>query len=259
MSNPLLDAIKLPGRTFQLPSKGLFYPSGVLDESVVDGEVHVHPLSALDEITLKNPDQLFSGEALKYILPRCVPAIKKPQELLNKDVDAIMIFLRAVTYGTQYEFYAKHTCAGAKDHSYVTDIDAIIDRMKMVDAADIDEIFTAVLATGQVVKLTPSRYIDVLNILKANMNRKNISPDEIRRNAMDMLLSSIMSVDDITDKAHIEGWLDKIPAPMTNKIVNKIEGVNIWGASMSVEVVCKDCAEKFAVEIPLNPISFFTE
>lgn len=259
MANPLLEGIKLPGRTFQLPSKGLFYLNGVLDESVKDGEIHVHPLSALDEITLKNPDQLFSGEALRYVLPRCVPAILKPQDLLNKDVDAIMIFLRAVTYGPQYEFYAKHTCAEAADHSYVADIDAIISGMKMIQEEEVQEIFTVVLPTGQVVKLTPSRYVDVLNILKINMNRKNISADDVRRNAMDMLLASIFSVDSISDKAMIEEWLNKLPAPMTNRIVEKIEGVNVWGAKMSVPCVCKDCGAPFTAEIPLNPISFFTE
>ena len=259
MSNPLLDGIKLPGRTFQLPSKGLFYPAGVLADTVVDGEIHVHPLSALDEITLKNPDQLFSGEAIQYVIPRCIPSILRPQDLLSKDVDAIMVFLRAVTYGTQYEFYATHRCKDAKEHSYVTDIENIINGAQMVDESKLDEIFTVVLPTGQVVKLTPSRYIDVLTILKNNMNRKNITPSESRKNAMHMLVSAIMSVDEITDKAHIEEWLDKIPAPMTNKIVEKIEGVNIWGINTTVTCVCKDCGEEFKSEIPLNPISFFTE
>lgn len=259
MSNPLLTGIKLPGRTFQLPSKGLFYPPGVLADTVENGEIHVHALSALDEITLKNPDQLFSGEALQYVLPRCIPSVLKPQELLSKDVDAIMIFLRAVTYGSQYEFMATHTCEDAKEHSYVADIDQIIAEMKMIDQDVLEEIFTVVLATGQVVKLTPSRYTDVLSILKSNMNKKNLTAAEIRKNATHMLLSSIMSVDGVDNKVFIEEWLDKLPAPLTNKIVQKIESINVWGAKMTVTSKCKDCGTDFNVEIPLNPISFFTE
>lgn len=259
MTNPLLDGIKLPGRTFQLPSKGLFYAPGVLADTVVDGEIHVHPLSALDEITLKNPDQLFSGEALQYVLPRCIPSILKPQDLLSKDIDAIMIFLRAVTYGSQYEFFAKHTCEEAKEHSYVADIDSIISSMKMIESDQLEEMFTVVLPTSQVVKLTPGKYIDILNMLKTSMNKKNITVEAVRENAMHMLLSSIMSVDSITDKDLIREWLDKLPAPFTNQIVSKIEGVNVWGAEMTVKCKCKDCGTEFTAEIPLNPISFFTE
>jgi len=46
--NPLLAAIKMPGRVFQLPSRGIFYKDGELDETCKNGEIHVQPLSALD-------------------------------------------------------------------------------------------------------------------------------------------------------------------------------------------------------------------
>ena len=60
--NPLLQGIKLPGRTFQLPSRGALY-NDELDGTIVGGEVHVHPMTALTEINLKNPDLLFNGKA----------------------------------------------------------------------------------------------------------------------------------------------------------------------------------------------------
>ena len=56
--NPLLERIKLPGDSFALPSGGLFYGEGVLDPSVSNAEIHVHPMTTLDEITMKSPDLL---------------------------------------------------------------------------------------------------------------------------------------------------------------------------------------------------------
>jgi hypothetical protein len=35
--------------------------------------------------------------------------------------------------------------------------------------------------------------------------------------------------------------------------------MNDWGPKQTVELVCKDCGEKMDVELPLNPVSFFTE
>ena len=54
-NNPLLQKIRLPGRIFQLPSRGLFYKNGELDESVKNGEIHVslrYGKALKDKITL---------------------------------------------------------------------------------------------------------------------------------------------------------------------------------------------------------------
>lgn len=42
--NPLLSRIQMPGETFALPSGGVFYTHGELDDSVVNAEVRVHPI-----------------------------------------------------------------------------------------------------------------------------------------------------------------------------------------------------------------------
>ena len=88
--NPLMKAVKLPGRSFTLPSRGALYQNNELDN--VEGEIHVQALSALDEITLKNSDLLFNGKALEQVVATCVPSIKKPYELYGRDIDALMLF-----------------------------------------------------------------------------------------------------------------------------------------------------------------------
>jgi hypothetical protein len=97
--NPLLSKIHLPGRRFRLPSMGLFYNNGEIDESVVDGEIQVFSMTAIDEISMRSPEYLFTGEAITRVFNRCIPEIKKPMELLSIDVDFLLTALRIVSYG----------------------------------------------------------------------------------------------------------------------------------------------------------------
>ena len=258
-SNPLIANIRLPGRIFQLPSRGFFYRNGELSDSVKDGEIHVHPMSALDEINMKNPDQLFSGEAVNTVFKHCVSGIEKPAQLLAKDVDAIMLFLRAVTYGNDYEFLARHTCEGAKEHSYVANLEQIINEIRMIDPTMVDELYTVNLQNGQTVKMMPSRYQNVVDLIKNNEGKREITAQDEQNNLLIMLLGIIQSVDGISDKTLIKEWASQIPAPMVNKIGRKIENINDWGSTMKWTCTCRDCGESFTVDIPINPVSFFTE
>lgn len=258
-TNPLLQKLKLPGRIFQLPSRGIFYKNGELDASIKDAEIHVHPMSALDEINLKNPDQLFSGAAVEMVFKHCVSGVLKPTELLSKDVDAIMMFLRTVTYGPGYEFIAKHTCENAKEHPYTADVDQLISQMNMIDPTLIAESYTVELNNGQTVKLRPTKYQQTIDFVKNNENKKEITIQDQERNLLHVLLGVIESIDGITDEKLIEEWIRAAPSPLINRVAEKIEKINDWGPSLTWSCKCKDCGETFEVEVPINAVSFFTE
>jgi hypothetical protein len=258
-TNPLITGLKLPGRIFQLPSRGLFYTNGELADDIKNGEIHVLPMSALDEISIKNPDQLFSGDAIKAVFSQCIVGINKPTELLAKDVDAIMLFLRTVTYGAAYEFNARHGCDGGKDHSYVANVDELINGMKLIDPTTAVDLYTLTLANGQVVKLKPNKYQQVLDLIKANENKTEITADDQRRNLISMLLGVIISVDGITDQKQITEWIGKLPGPMVRKIGSKIENISDWGPVLTWKCKCRDCGNDFEIELPINPVSFFIE
>lgn len=257
--NPLLQKIRLPGRIFQLPSKGIFYKNGELDETVKEGEIHVHAMSAFAEIHMKNPDQLFSGQAVDTVFRECVRGVTDPTKLLAKDVDAVLMFLRTVTYGPHYEFTARHTCENAKDHSYVADVDRMITEMKMIDPTVVNQMFTVEVSSGQKVKLQPSTYAQIVGMLKNNEGKKEITVDDMKANLMTMLMSVVVQVDDVTDKLHIAEWIKQLSAKDVNKIAQRVEDVNDWGPNLKWTTKCRDCGEEFTVELPINPVSFFTE
>lgn len=257
--NPLLVGLKLPGRIFQLPSKGMFYKAGELSSEQTEGEIHVKAMSAFDEITLKNADQLFSGDALKTVFPKCTEGIEKPVDLLSKDVDALLLYMRMVTYGPSYEYTAKHTCEGAKAHSYVADLEKMINDIKFVDATILEDEYKTTLSNGQVVRLRPLQYKQVMNIVKNNQNKTEISVEDAKANLRALVLGVVESVDGNVNRDQIAEWAMCLSTPMINKIASKIETLSEWGVNNVVECECKDCGEKFKVEIPLNPVTFFTE
>jgi hypothetical protein len=255
--NPLMSKIKMPGRIFRLPSGGYLYKNGELSDTCKDGEVHVRPMSALAEIKIKNPDMLFSGQAVREVLAECVEEIKKPDELFGRDVDALMCFLRVVTYGPEFRVEADHGCADSKVHSYVIDIEGIINSIRQLDPTTIGQRYSVSLPNGQVVTLDPIRFKTVVELMQAN-NKDLPTAEDIQRNMIQNLLNMIADVDGITDKKMIQEWIIGAPAPYIGAIASALDTSNEWGPKFEQEVVCRDCGEKMIVELPLNPVNFFS-
>jgi hypothetical protein len=254
VTNPLLQQLKLPGRVFQLPSRGSLYRNGELSSK--EGEVHVRAMSALTEINLKNPDQLFNGNALAEVCAECVPDVKAPSQLFGRDVDAIMFFLRLVTYGPAFEINVKHTCEHAKNHSYTVDLEAMVNEMKPLDPT---AKFEVTIQTGQKVALHPVKFEHMIKLFQMNVGKKTLDEADIKKNIVFNLVNLIDNVDGVTDPKLIEEWVRGLTSPMQTKITEVIETMNDWGPASTTKLKCRDCGEEMTVELPLNPISFFTE
>lgn len=256
--NPLMSKIKLPGRIFRLPSGGYLYKNGELDDSCKDGEVHVRPMSALAEIKIKNPDMLFSGQAVREVLAECVDEIKKPMDLFGRDVDALMCFLRVVTYGPEFRIEADHGCENSKTHGYAINIEEIIQSIRQLDPTTIGQRYEVVLANGQKVTLDPIRFKTVVELMQSN-NKDLPTAEDIQVNLINNLLNMINNIDGISDKALIKEWIHSAPAPYISAIANALDSSNEWGPKFEQTVVCRDCGQPMIVELPLNPVNFFSE
>ena len=98
MVNPLLEFARKPEMTVRLPSRGLWYPEGMIDYTL-NGEVEIYPLLPKDELVVMNPDLLLSGEANIEILKSCVPAVKEPENLLYPDANVLLLAIQKASYG----------------------------------------------------------------------------------------------------------------------------------------------------------------
>lgn len=254
--NPLLNRIRMPGETFRLPSGGIFYTNEELHESVREGEVHVEPMTAIDEIVMKSPDKLFSGQAVKEVFGRCIPEVLKPGQLLAKDVDHLIICLRKVSFGNDLEIVYTHDCKDAEEHSYIVQINELIKASRTIDPTTLSS-FNIKLENDQTVVLEPVRFEDYTRILQANQE-KEFTPEEWKDVMLDSLRDVIQSVDTITDKEMIREWLEKVPAGWLKSISGGIETTSDWGPTFETSILCRDCGERTPITAPLNPIAFFT-
>jgi len=255
--NTLLQRVEMPGSTFQMPSRGLFYEHGELRDDVAMGEVHVHPMSAFDEILMKSIDHLFSGEAVEKVFKRCIPQVLQPLELLARDVDFLLVCLRQVTFGDDLDVTYDHGCKDSTKQSYIVKLSEFIQSTKRIDPTSIGKAYTTTLENGQVVKMHPSKFKDILEIYQSNESAAMTVEDELEMATL-MISSVISSVDEITNKEHIKEWIKKIPAGWIKELSNKIESASDFGTDFSFKTKCKDCKKEITIQTPVNPISFFT-
>lgn len=258
-SNPLLTGLRLPGETFRLPSQGLFYKTNELDDTVVNGEVEVYPMTAMEEIILSTPDKLLSGKAIAEIFTRCIPQIKKPNKLLSKDVDFLMVCLRMVTFGPSMEVVYTHDCDNAKEHHYMVSLQDMIRNTRSIDATKLNDEYTHTLPNNQIVRLRPMTYEDIVSLFQTTAMSKtdDLTEEEAHKLIVDALASVVGDVDGITDKAMIVEWLSKIPLGWKRGIEQAAQSVSRWGTEFISSQTCKDCNTHMEVAVSANPVSFF--
>lgn len=258
-SNPLLTGLRIPGETFRLPSQGLFYSNGEVSADVKNGEVHVYPMTTIDEIAFKTPDMLFTGNVVDEVFARCIPQIKNARNLLAKDVDYLLACLRMITYGPTITLVWTHDCENAKQHEYVVELRPIISQAKAIDPTSLARLFTVTLDNGQVVKLKPATFGSIMSVGQT-MDVTNTIPsiEDLQKSIVSVIVDMVVSVDDVTDKKLIKEWVEQLPAGWTRQITAVIEQMGEWGASFSSAQVCKDCGNPISLEFSTNPISFFS-
>lgn len=256
--NPLLSRVVMPGETFALPSGGLFYDEGVLDPEVTNAEIYVSPMTTLDEITMKSPDLLFSGKAVKDVFSRCIPQVLDSGRMLSKDVDFLLACLRKVSYGDEMVVEYTHDCEGAIMHSYVVDVSRFVLGAKRIDPTTLKKEFTVTFPNGQVAEIQPVLFKDYLSIMQTLSQSSNQDdPEKIRNEMVKSLAGLIRKVDEVKDNEMIKEWLERLPPKYINIIHEKVETVSSWGADFTADVMCLDCKKKVEIDIPLNPLSFF--
>ena len=97
-TNPLASFMRQPKIYIRLPSGGEYWPLGSLTPTET-GDIPVYSMTAKDELMLKIPDAVISGQAVVDVIQHCVPNIKNAWNIPSIDLDVILIAIRLATYG----------------------------------------------------------------------------------------------------------------------------------------------------------------
>ena len=133
-TNPLAQYFRTPGVHQMLPTRGRFFEEGEI-ELAINGEVAVLPMTAGDEIVLKNPDALLNGDALERLFKSCVPAIKNPRHISVADMDVLLLAIKLSSFGDSLEINV--TCPECKkEMDTETSIRSLLSEVKEIKEED---------------------------------------------------------------------------------------------------------------------------
>jgi hypothetical protein len=133
-NNPLSQYFRQPAIYIKLPSQGNYYPPGAL-EMPTNSELPVLPMTAIDEITYRTPDALFSGQAVINVIQSCVPNIKDAWAIPSIDIDTILVAIRIASYGHEMQFATQCPKCTTTDE-YGVDLRTVIDKIKAPDYSE---------------------------------------------------------------------------------------------------------------------------
>lgn len=177
-----------PKLYIDLPSSGKHY-----DDTVIENEQYVQlpvfAMSAMDEISTKTPDALFSGQAVADVLKSCIPAIKDPWKLLKIDVDYMLAAVKIASYGDKIEL--QNRCTHCNNEQTIDfDLNNLIDYF---DQAVIEKEFEVETLKFSLLpinyKIVTKFGLELYNIQKQLLNAATIEDTEQREKIQQELLS----------------------------------------------------------------------
>ncbi len=270
--NPLQKYFRQPKIFIGLPSKGLYYEPGALQGDY--NNVPVFAMTGMDEILMKTPDALFSGESVTKVIESCCPYIKKGTKIPSLDVDALIIAIRIATYGDKLT--VGHTCEECNtENEFEMSLGSLLEHF-----SNISFVNTVPINESLTLKIRPLSYEEMTYFSLENFklqktlyqaanledeNKKQEQIDAIYNNLADiqlqLFLTSIEEVQTpdqpVKDKATIEEWLRNTDRDVYAIIKAKLEeNKDSWGIPKQA-VKCSNCGADHSLTVTLDQSNFF--
>lgn len=273
-NNPLKSYFRKPGIWVKLPSLGKFYKEKPIDLND-QGEIAIYPMTAKDELIMKNADALLNGTAITQLINSCAPSIKDVDTMPAIDLDVILLAIRKCTYGENLEIQTQCTHCNAINTnnlnlnyfmSTITPIESIepvaIDDIKIyVNPVNVSQLLSLNWVQYEQVRniqlaeqdnVSEQQKIEILQTGYTALTNKNI---EIISNCIDtVLLPNDISV---TDSANIREWVEQLDQPNFKKIELAIMSLAQNSIKKQFEIECNSCHESYESDLDLNPTTFF--
>jgi len=271
--NPLSGHFRSPKLYVKIPSGGKFYTSDILDYPD-SGELPIFPMTAKDELIMKNPDALLNGEAINQLISSCVPNVKKVNQLISNDVDVLLVAIQGATHGDDIE--VSTPCPTCEEPiSGVASVEGAIETM-----AILDEVYTVKFEdleieikpfkyentiTAGIASFQSTRSLQALADIPDDMDKLKVFNENFMRMAdmnYTLIVDAVHSIkiEDkiVTDRGHIREFLDNCEASIGNAIEQQVAEINKIGINKSMQFECEECNETFEAPISFDPVNFFT-
>lgn len=236
----------LPHDVIQLPSKGLYYKSK-------KKSIKVGYLTAADENVLSNFDgskNILEGIILPVLRNKIYEKDLRPEELLDGDVEAILIFLRNTAFGPEYKISVGDPLTSQKFSTTI-----LLDELNYVkNEVEPDEngLFNVELPVSKVKAtlkiLTLGERIEVERLVESYPSIR------VKPTVTSKLNKIIHSINGETDKSKIATFIETMPIG-DSKFIRKFIANNEPRLDLRKEVIAPS-GEKAMVDIAFG-VEFF--
>ena len=273
-ANPLFKYFRKPTIYVQIPTGGRFNPE--IDKTLLD-EIPVMPMTAIDEITMQNPDALLNGEALMSVIASCIPTIPDPRNLCSIDADLLFLAIKYATYGKTVTHL--HTCTKCEEQAeYNIDINNVLE--KFPEIQEVEPIKHGDLK----IYITPPRIESMTRLALIDVEQQRIlqsiqavSEDDITemelakqfaisfrkvsKQNVDLLISSINRIETpdetVSDEESIMEFMNNIPATIVKEVNDRVKLVTKKPEDLTTfEFTCDACDHRDKIKFELNPVNF---
>jgi len=270
-NNPLQKYFRQPKIFIKLPSKGLYYESGVLNGDY--NNVPIFAMTGMDEIIYKTPDALYSGEATSKVIESCCPYINDANKIPSTDIEAFIIAIRIATFGEMITMDQTCSHCGA-ENSYDIPLNSLLDHynnLSFNNTININEELT--------IKIRPLKYFEMnhysvenFKLQKTLSQLDNVEVDQQQKYLneiysdladlqLDLFVTSIENVkigsDTVTDKQLIMEWLENSDRDLFAKIKELFEKNRADWLTPSQKVICSSCQTNNELSVILDQSNFF--
>lgn len=270
-SNPLQKFFRQAKVYITLPSKGLYYEPGALIGDY--NNVPVFAMSGMDEIIMKTPDALFTGEATAKVIESCCPYIKNAKTMPSIDIDALLIAIRIATFGDIMS--VSHRCPQCEaENDYEIELSKLLDYFNSLKFVN-----TITVSSALTIRIRPLQYeemsyfsIENFKLQKTLFQTADLSDDnrqqqidkiykDLSELQLQLFLTAVESVQIdntvVTEKLHIEEWLRNTERDTYKLIKTKLEeNKEVWSIP-SQPVMCSSCNAENSITVALDQANFF--
>lgn len=209
-ASPLVKYTRQPKLYIDLPSKGVWYPKDKLEKSE---ELEVYSMTATDEIAIKTPDGLYTGQTVVRLIQNCVPAIKDAWYVPSCDLEYILGAIRLATYGDSIEMKSKCKECEAED-AYSVSTQSILDHLVQ------SQFQSEVAVDDIVIKIRPLTYKEVTELQQTTLFVQRAIVKKLNS------LEASSEEDGAKSEAYIKELYDKINSATQDGIINSVIAID---------------------------------
>jgi hypothetical protein len=250
----LLNLLKGQSSQFEevtLPSIGKFYDG---TDGPTNGILHIKPMTGEEEQILATPRFVKKGQAVNMIFSRCIQEQFRPENLLSVDRTFLLIYLRGISYGSEYEVEVKDPDSDRK-FTTVIDLDSLSVERCPEDYGPI--LSDKLPKTGLRVAYRLSRGKDETELQEHRERRLKVSGDTASDDSLLFRTAQLVeSIETVVNKNEIMALLRNLPIQDLSYIRNLVTDPP-FGVETKVSIISPVSSEEFEIELPLEANFFF--